>query len=285
MPKVTNANTYLSLNIGDIETTNAVTISFWYKYWGMVENAAADCLTIIRLNKEMNANLCLDKGSFNAEFHIKINNEAKMIFKESTISKKQGGWNLISIANFYSDKSISSYFDSMTNLFIFDSDTPRQKSYFIPNPGFAITSLDLGYELVSLYADIRIYKNYIMHPLGFLMNSNTKNNFLYKNFPLSGTSSTNCINISDTNESSLSVYCTEDFNEFLNTKNECKENNKYLDTSDPTALRCSNCHQICSSNCVGYNYKQCTCAYNERFSWLKLDYTTMNTYCESNYLI
>jgi len=239
MPKLLLSNTPLKLNIGDIENEMAITISFWFKYYGFVQGTTGSCLTIIRINKERNANVCLDKLTFSAVVSVSENDIPTQIFKDDSIGKMQGNWNLISIANFYSKGDISTYFENMTNLFIFDVDAARPKSSFIPSPGFPINTIELGYEVVSKFADLRIYKTYIVHPLGLIMNTLTKNNFLYKQFKFNGTNSGNCISLEETAESSISIECTEDYNMYLDTSNECKEMNKYLDNSDITSLKCS----------------------------------------------
>lgn len=231
----------MNLNIKDIKDKRAITITFWYKYWGIFKANDNDCPTVFKVNRDLDARLCIDKKTFEAKFFINLSpTDKKLIFSDFTMKERQGFWNLISIANLNSEiGGIQNYFENTTNLFFFNTDTSRQKDYFIPSPGFPINILQFGFEVVALFGEVRIYNSYITNPLGWVTNQTTKNQYLYIFYPFKGKDNTSCIKTEEADDNDITLNCVEDYNKYLDPDNECKELNTFLDVSDPKTTKCS----------------------------------------------
>jgi hypothetical protein len=213
-----------------------------------------------------------------------------VVFQVPEFKKFVGEWAFVSFSNYNSDiKKYSSFFPNMFNLFINENDSIRSDTYFIPSPGMAITEFNIGYQIMGLFADLNIYKNFIFNGKGFVSafngDSKTKDRISY--YSLSSNVNNGCVIDADLDgdtPSSLGLDCVADFNPYLDQTSTCKSNTEALEYLSPSKMTCKKCSSkncpegLCSSET---NYA-CSCNYNEKY-WIRYNIYNNNYFCESIY--
>jgi hypothetical protein len=266
----------------DVRNEKGITITFWIKFYGTVEGITTACPTIVRFSRIMDSFLCIDAKTQQLKFFYQTVN---LVFSESIFIKDLGQWSFISVSNYYAPNDLHKTFPNMMNLWIKTDDLPRQGGFFIPGPGLQIDYLDLGYEIIALFADLKFYKNYIIEPYARVMHKSPDID-LYLKRSLTGTSATNCLTVDDVDGGNLGIYghsCSADYNPYLDSKNRCTDSDtKYFNYTESPDFCKNSCDSKCTSNtqnCAKSTKLGCSCNINDN-SWLRKDNITNNIFCD-----
>ena len=146
----------------DVTAEEAVTITVWMKFFGVILLAAPTQPSIFSINS--NSFFAYDISSKNLLF-LQNNTPA---FEDTVFSSNIGKWTLITLSN-YKAGTISTYFPHMINISSGQRDLPMKSTYSIPAAGISITQLNFGNECVALFANLRFYNKYIQGAFGWIM--------------------------------------------------------------------------------------------------------------------
>ena len=146
----------------DITAEEAITITVWMKFFGVILSTAATQPSIISINS--NSFFAYDIASKNLLF-LQNNTPA---FEDTVFANNIGKWTLLTLSNFKAG-TISTYFPHMINISSGQRDLPKKSTYSIPAAGISITQFNFGNECVALFANLRFYKKYIQGAFGWVM--------------------------------------------------------------------------------------------------------------------
>ncbi len=146
----------------DVTTEEAVTITVWMKFFGVILTTAATQPSIMSINS--NSFFAYDIASKKMIF-FQNNNPA---FEDTEFHNNIGKWALITLSNFKL-ATISNYFPHIINVSSGHRDLPMKSGYTIPGAGISITQFNFGNECVALFADLRFYNKYIQGSYGWVM--------------------------------------------------------------------------------------------------------------------
>ena len=284
-PPATITNQYVSLKIVDptkninIPNENALTITFWMKFYGVISTPTSICPVILIINKPLNTFICYE---FKTKTLILYYNSLNIVFSDSSFFTYLGEWVLISISNYMNTSSNSLYFPNMLDLFIQKNNIPRG-SKSIPSPGISISNLDIGYEIIALFSDLRVYNTYLIGAFATVTGITTTQSIgLIMQKTFSGSSSSDCITSNDLNSQdpiTMGILCATDYNPYLDSTLLCNDNNKYLKYENKT-MTCSKCDVGCTTKCYDSLNSQCSCNYSDGFYWIRRSKSKID-YCES----
>jgi hypothetical protein len=261
----------------DITQLNAITITFWVKFFGVISSSVTAQPIILSLSA--NTFFAFEISSKNLIF----NQNNQTAFRDKNFSSPIGNWILITFSNYISG-SLSSTFPNMVTVSSNKVDLPLISTYKIPPSGIIVQQVQLGYEIVALFAQFRIYSKFIHGAYGWIMTTSlTKVNGLYLLRLLEGNSSNNCIaneDISGATTNSLGVTCASDYNSYLDPSLQCNNNNNYFDLSIAGVTPpCGNCDSSCNQYCYDSFSKSCSCDLSSGMYWLNKDPISSLTYC------
>jgi len=231
----------LNLNSGIINTKGK-TLTFWVKLWGVLRSSNEDCSVIINISNISSSYLCYD--AVNKILYFIVNGAYK-VFKDLTFFENLGKWTFISISN-YNAFSTYKYFPSMTNIFVFNGDLPKQETTIAPQ-GISFEVIEFPTQIAAMYADLRIYDTFILQPLGIINGSDaTLALHLLQSFSLSHKSdNTKCLNDTDLlgqTKADIGLICSNDYNPYFDKINKCNEGS-YMNKVDPL-------NPVCKSNII-----------------------------------
>jgi hypothetical protein len=274
----------IKLNDGgsiDITKQPATTLSFWIKFYGIINSATSLCPVIMRFSQVTDSFLCIDNTSTLFFYHL----TSDVVYKQDGFDKYMGQWVFFSISNYYSDNFV--YFPNMMLLYLQAEQVTREVTYEVPGPGLNIDNIDIGNEIAALITDLRFYNNYVIRPYGRVMSlyfSNTQDLVLQRK--LLGTSTTNCLQNSDVvsgDISGLKHSCVADYHPYLDTANRCVSNDNFFNITNSANYCLGKCDSTCTNNnlvCATKTNLGCSCAFND-FQWLRRDNTTDSVYCDN----
>ena len=254
------------------------TIVFWMKFFGVKYPTVTEYCRI----------LTLDPNTYLA-FHRTTNNlvvleNSKIVFRDTNFQHYFGIWIPISIANYVSNAK-SEIYPNMFTLSVNKIDIPFSEGYSIPSTGIKVTQLQLGYEIIALFAELSIYSKFIQGGYGRIR-SNIYEQDLYYNKSLIGNSSTNCIDVSTDLLSAATVICAPDYNINFMKEYYCEDDKKYYNPYDSNNDekttyndRCQECDSLCNTLCFLGGSEECTCDMTEGKFWLRRN-VQFQTYCE-----
>ena len=292
VPSKTNNVIRLKINYPDnnpvvnISSLNGITITFWVKFMGTTFESTSECPFLVKFNADTNSNFCIDSTT-----SILLKHDNNVVITESSFKSYVGKWVFIGISNFYiTENDMEKRFSNMVNVYMFNKELANNPNYSVPPPGIKIERLDLGNEIVALFADFRFYKRFLHQPYGLIMDSNIKFQVdLVLQLLLYSTKIDSCLKNENLEESSISllkIICQAEYNQYLDKANQCLNSKKYFDVDsfDNNLDHCLDCDEVCVNGnyyCGRDSKFGCTCNnFEERKNWFRIDKDTKLTYCE-----
>jgi len=98
--------------------------------------------------------------------------ESKLAFRDTNFNKYIGRWIPLCVANYLSNIPDTYIYPNMILLNFNKIDIPFVTGYSIPDTGLLIDQISLHYEVISLFADFRIYNKFIQHNIVAMISSN-----------------------------------------------------------------------------------------------------------------
>jgi hypothetical protein len=268
----------------DVRKTNGVTLTFWFKYYGTVVTSTNACPTIVSFSKTTDTFLCVDAITNELKFYYQTSNQ---VFESADLIVRLGQWTLVSLSNYYSSGTIYKYFPTMVNFWLQTEDQKKEVNFNMPGAGLNIDNIDIGNEIIALFADMRFYNNYIVQPYGLVMSLDTTNqqDMMFNRYMI-GTTSKNCLTDSDIdggNAGSYKISCVPDYHPYLDTTLRCT--NPSVNFFNITAA--GDCNGLCDATCTNNNLFcsttkniGCTCDYKTK-NWLRMDKNVSQVYCDT----
>ena len=272
----------------DFCALTSFTLVFWMKFFGVKYPTLTEYCKI----------LGIDANTYLA-FHRTTNDlvvveNSKIAFRDKDFRKYFGVWIPISIANYISN-SINDIYPNMFTLSVNKRDIPFSDEtgteYAIPPSGIKVTELSLGYEIISLFAELSIYSKFIQGGYGRIRSEiYLTDQFYYKS--LTGTKINDCLVTEDDLLSPIALICAPDYSVNFIDSYYCKDDSKfyapYDDNNDeifPDDQKCKNCDTTCNTLCFGSGVRECTCDMTHGIFWLRRAAGYKQTYCEHIYYL
>lgn len=302
MPLLNYTNKFLTLNVEDqvknyyFDKEQEYTITIWIKYEGQLLTNTDKCVTIFRFMKDGTKYICYDKELLKLFFY----DNGRVMYEDTGFTYSIGQWSLISLASFMNNistiKNLKNYFPYRYNFFVNNVQLVQKPEVVVPPPGWKFDTIQIGYGFSAIITDVRIYKNFITNPWGYVTGPKNGISIEFR-IPINGRSNNKCltdneIDLKEYNDilvdkqevkDTLGVQCVDDFSPYA-TGGTCSTG-KYFDTtafSGDNLTPCTNCENTCNYNCANAdaNGLGCTCDWNSADSALRIDPTTKKTKCE-----
>lgn len=290
-----NLSNIIDLDGTKIEDLNPITITFFFKFYGIIYHTLP-MLSTYNLISFKNNNSCL--LTFNPTtkiFEVIINNTVTYRLNNYSITKSNiyfkesdfiGKWVYFSLS-IYSSPDLNKQ-PSMFQLQI-------NKSIIKPEiitESINVTIDNIRYfstNVFCLYNKMNIYNSFILGSYGITILDSLKEYKLIKAYDLFNPLDDECIKSSEIkapdNFNSLGISCIPDFNEYLHSSLQCN-NNFYPDINSSSGQICNLCDSKCNftsnefnriTNCYSdLSEKYCSCHNNRLSFWLLIDSTYNN---------
>ncbi len=301
MPISNYNDKFLELNVDDIvnnyyfEKKEIYTITIWLKYHGQVLTNSDNCVIIFRFTKNGQRYICYNSTTLTLYFY----ENGKIMYEDTKFVYNIGQWSLISLASFMNNiktiEGLATYFKYRYNFFVNDQQLVQKPDVVINYPGWKFDTIQIGYGFSGIITDIRIYRNFITNPWGFINGPKNSLGIEFR-FQINGKSNPKCITdqelVVDSYKSirvenqelitTLGVNCVEDFSPYASGTS-CSDG-KFWDTKrfNESIAPCSDCEKSCYFNCANNepNGNGCTCDWESADHALRIDETTKKTKCE-----
>ena len=257
----------------NVNTLTTYTFSIWMKFLGVEKSTQSTEPKLIILREDIYIYYAIST----AYLVFNINNQN--VFIDKNFKNYFGQWIQISIAN-YKSEDYKNIYPNMFTFMVNKIDIPIAiNDYVIPD--VKINTISLGYELICLWADLRIYNTFIHANYGTTM-STEKNVGIIINYNLYSSSDNGCLLPAQTaSGESIPVYCIPDYHPFLEPDLQCANDDKYFDIYiTGKAKPCDVCSDNCKTFCTSSSSLSCTCDLTEGLYWLRKNPVTSITYCE-----
>ena len=272
---------------------NPLTITLWVKYYGLIKgsnyayettSSGINCPMLIKFSTDDDIYICHEQNENNLLMYLGEN----ILFSDTAFLKELGTWQLISVSNYkclYGNENTCNFYPSIFSLAINGQTVSRRNSNNIPYRGVTLNKLLFGYGIIMILGDIRIYKTFILNPLGVITNYDSYENYLSKSIKFYGSTSTKCIEqkmiLSSGGRDMFyqqSEQCKEDYNIYHNLADfKCNSEDKMIDITS-IDNECVNCISECE-HCGGKTKLNCSCYYNDKY-WFRNDKNTNRLYCQ-----
>ena len=301
MPITKYTDKFLTLNVEDMvenyyfEKEEEYTITIWIKYEGQQLTNNDICVILFRFTRDGQRYICYNSTTLKLYFY----DYGKVMYEDSTFNYNIGQWTLLSLASFMNNvstiKNLSTYFKYRYNFFVNDQQLVQKPEVNIKEPGWKFDTIQIGFGFSAIITDIRIYKNFITNPWGYINGPRNGISIEYR-IRLNGKSNGKCltdkeINSNDYNSikvqgqeitNTLGVQCVEDFSPYA--EGSTCINEKFFDTKkfNESLSPCSACEKTCNYNCANAdpNGLGCTCDWVSADHALRIDEATKKTKCE-----
>ena len=266
-------------NDEDSSITNlkGFTITFWMKFFGVPYSTITEYCSILSLDS--NTYMAFQRSTNN----LVILENSKLVFSDSNFGKYFGIWIPISIADYISGEQNNIY-PNMFTLSVNKIDIPFCEGYTLPDTGIKVNQLQLGYEIIALFAQLRIYSKFIQGGYGHIRSTQLNQNLFYSK-SLIGTNNNNCVNPSTDLISNVNILCEPDYSFNFLEDYYCNDDIKFYEPYDEKNelndddAKCKDCDGLCNTLCFGKSAQQCTCDMTDGIFWLRRN-VNMETYCE-----
>ena len=263
-----------------LKSYNPITVTLWVKYYGIIRNSnykqpisGKNCVLLMRFSTDDDIFICHDQ-EYNNLLMYKSN---IILYNDTTFLEEQGKWQLISVSNYkcnFINENTCNFYPSMFSFAINGKVVSRRSTYNIPENGVTLNKITFGYGIILTVADVNIYENFILNPLGIVSNFLSYQNYLIKSIKLYSTSSTDCIErqILIASDGRDMYYqndnnCFADYNLYHKLENyNCNDENKMINI-DSIDNDCEECIDECKF-CAGDSYLNCACYYNKNY-WFR----------------
>ncbi len=256
----------------DVTSLKGLTITFWLKFYDIVNGIQVDYPNLISLNS--NTFLGFDIKNY----YLVIRESNKNAFEYKEFRNDLGKWIPISIGIYISGTDGNNIYPNIFTFNVKQKEIPlNENEYSIPSSGILVTELNIGYECIALFNDIRIYKKFFEGGFGKIMGiENTRQQDLFLNFPLHSIDSSSCVT-NDQLLHNLIITCVPDYSEYFDENYYCNNDDKYFNYD--TLPNCINCNSECSELCYGNSNEKCTCDITKGVYWLRQN-SNKETFCE-----
>ena len=263
-----------------LKSYNPITVILWVKYRGIIRNSnnkqpvsGQNCILLMRFSTDDDIFICHEQ-EYNNLLMYRSN---IILYNDTTFLEEQGKWQLISVSNYkcdFNNENTCNFYPSMLSFAINGKVVSRRSTYNIPENGITLNKITFGYGIILTVADVNIYENFILNPLGIVSNFLSYQNYLIKSIKLYSTSSTDCIERQTLIASDgRDMYfqndnnCFADYNLYHNLENfNCNDENKMINL-DSIDNECQECIDNCKF-CAGDSYLNCACYYNTNY-WFR----------------
>ena len=301
MPIKNYTDKFLILNVEDMVTNyyfekkEEYTITIWIKYEGQLTTNTDKCVTLFRFTRDGTKYICYNSTLLKLFFY----DNGKIMYEDSSFTYNIGQWTLISLASFMNNvstiKGLDKYFQYRYNFFVNNVQLVQKPEVTISAPGWKFDTIDIGYGFSAIITDLRIYKNFIINPWGYV--TGPRNGIAIEfRIPMNGKSNGQCLTDQEIETkyyesikvdkqaftTTLGVECIEDFSPYQ-TGSTCSTGKFWDKTKFGESLTpCSNCEINCNFNCANSDLDGvgCTCDWATADHALRIDETTKKTKCE-----
>ena len=273
IPFVTTTDT------SDVTKLTSFTFTFWMKFFGVEASSTSSQPVILSLSSS--TYLAYDTSTR----YLLFQQNNRVAFQDTNFENYIGQWIPISIANYISGAQNDIY-PNMLTFSVDRIDIAFASGYTIPAQGVTVTQLNLGYEVVALFHDFRIYDKFYQGAYGRIMaptDISDQNLFYHK--ALSGQSESTCVIPSSDLTTAVDIVCVPDYSVYFDKVYQCNSNETFFEPIDdilsPAPAKCVNCDKECRTECFKETDQTCTCDTEEGFYWLRRTKdTAKQTYCE-----
>ena len=221
--------------------------------------------------KETTTYLAYEPSNSNLDFYI----DSTIAFRYNNFYNLIGQWIPYSIAIYKADSPISEIYPPMLTFSVNKEDIPFINGYSLPDSFDRINRINLGSNIIALFAELRIYNRFIQGAFGHSKSSqNSEGLILY--YPLT---EVGCVSNNMLSSPGVSPICVPDYTDYI-AKDCGNDINKYFDINIPGETPCASCSGYCKTKCFNQNNNQCTCDLTQGLYWLRRDKTSRKTYCE-----
>ena len=270
----------------DITSIKGLTINFWFKFYGVINGIQIDYPTIISLNSFTYLAYYVDQQLSNPnpnanKIVMRQNNQNAFeypIEKGKNFNEYLGKWIPISIALYISGTDMNNIYPNIFTLSINHEDIPFSEGYTIPSTGITVTELNIGFEIIALFNDLRIYRTFYQGAFGKIMSkSDTRDINLILHYELKGLDTTTCV-INEQLAHDVNINCAPDYSYYFDSIYYCDNDEEYFIYNK--VKTCDSCNTECSELCFGKEDYECTCDISKGIYWLRIDNVSLKTYCE-----
>ena len=302
MPLSNFSDKFLSFNVENMvdnyyfDKEQEYTVTIWIKYQGQLVSNKDKCVTLFRFTADGTKYICYNSTLLKLFFY----DNGKVMYEDNgTFNENIGQWSLISLASFMNNiptiRGLDTYFQYRYNFFVNNVQLVQKPDVTISAPGWKLDTIEVGYGFSAIINDLRIYKNFITNPWGYV--TGPRNGLAIEfRILMNGKSNGQCLTDSEIAvknydsikvaqqpmTTTLGVQCVEDFSPYATgascSDGEFWDTNRFGETMTP----CSNCEKNCNFNCANAdpNGLGCTCDWVSADSALRIDETTKKTKCE-----
>ena len=263
----------VELNIVDdnVNSYPGITIHFYMKFEGVIQEPSVTSPFIMKFR----ASTFISYNTLTANLEFLI--EGETAFRYTTFYDILGKWIPYSVAIYVGEHPIDERYPHMFTFSVNKEDIPFVNNYVLPSTLKRIETINLGTEVIALFADLRIYNTFIQGSFGHAI-SYDKDNGMILHYPLRGSGKYDCLLDTQT-IINVHGYCVPDYIDYL-SKSCGKDTTKYFDLSIPGEEPCASCDEYCKTKCFNPDRTQCNCDMTHGLYWLRRNKRTRVTYCE-----
>ena len=257
----------------DVTSLKGLTITFWLKFYDVVNGVQVDYPNLISLNS-------ITFLAFDIKNYYLVMRESNInAFEYKEFRNDLGKWIPISIGIYISGNEGNNIYPNIFTFNVNQKEIPlNENEYSIPSSGILVTELNIGNECIALFNDLRIYKKLYEGGFGKIMGIETTRQLdLFLNFPLHSMDSSSCVT-NDQLSHNLLITCVPDYTEYFDENYYCNNDNKFFNY-DYTLSNCIDCNSECNELCYGDNNEKCTCDITKGVYWLRQN-SNKETFCE-----
>ena len=247
----------------------SVTITFYMKFEGANQGLSSEETTYRIMQFSSGTYLAYEPLTSSLELYV----ENTVGFRYTNYYNLIGQWAPYSVAVYRGKHPIPNRYPHMLTLSVNKEDIPFVNGFILPETLNMFDRITLGDKIIALFADLRIYKNFIQGSFGQSI-SFKKDEGIFLKYKLIGSTSTDCID-----DDMVTPKCVVDYTDYIG-KSCGMDTTKYFDLSIPGQEPCAFCPDYCKTKCFNPNINQCTCDMTDGLYWLRRDKTTRQTYCE-----
>ena len=251
-----------------------ITMHFYMKFEGVL----TDTITTSPRIMAFKANTFMSYNTITAYLEFDI--ESSTAFRYTTFYDILGQWVPYSIAIYVGDDPIPNRYPHMFTFSVNKKDIPFVSDFTLPTTLSRINYIELGKEVIALFADFRVYNTFIQGSFGHAISVEKDDPGLILQYDLFSTSDSDCLK---DNQAAIydpsSFQCKSDYIDYL-SKSCGRDTTKYFDLSIPGEEPCASCLEYCKTKCFNPSDQQCTCDMTHGLFWLRRDKRTRETYCE-----
>ena len=200
--------------------------------------------------------------------YLEFDIESSTAFRYTTFYDILGQWIPYSIAMYVENAPIPERYPHMFTFSVNKRDIPFVSDFTLPTTLSRISYIELGKEVIALFADFRVYNTFIQGSFGHAISFENVNGLIL-HYDLWSTSNNDCIKSNQVTSYDLNSFqCKSDYIDYL-SKSCGMDTTKYFDLSIPGEEPCAPCLDYCKTKCFNPSEQQCTCDMTHGLFWLR----------------